>query len=409
MIDQKAKTDHLEKVLNSTGFYKSRRYKELLKFLVKAEMEGRPVKETTLAIDLFEKDASFNPAEDTVVRVSIGNIRKRLSNYYYTEGASDSLRMEIPKGSYNLVFKNVKPGQYRFWNVRRRLMFVVMAAGIGIVLSGFIFMLLKNRELEKRFFPVESDNAIWHEFISSGIPPMIVMGDHFFMYEMHEKEKRRIFIRDTRVNSLEEYNSKSSTMLRPWQPLEFTYLTEATAISMTEILPVLMMNPQKTVVKQASQLIWADFNQFNIIFTGTVKCTFELQKLLPNFHIQVERDSVYQLQRLDDRGDVVEIYPLPRSGPNNMITDYAYVGKIRGPGNHAVMIITSGDDVGLNYAVKTLVSPDFTNKLKQQYPGISSESPFYFEMILKVEGVRRTEFKSEIVFFREISEHESLK
>jgi hypothetical protein len=402
MIDQKAKTDHLEKVVNSTGFSKSRRYKELLQYLVKAELEGNPVKETSLAIDLFEKDASFDPAEDTIVRVSIGNIRKKLSNYYYTEGASDTLRMDIPKGSYNLVFRTVKPGQYRFWNRRRKSLFFILTALFGISLSALVYLYLQNRELKARFYPVQNDNPVWKEFISSDIPIMILLGDHFFMYEMHEEENRRIFIRDSRINSLEDYNSKNPSFYRPWKPLEFTYLREATAISMMDILPILKMRDQQIVVKQSSELEWTDFDQYNIIFAGTIKCINELEKLLPNFHIRVERDSVYQLQRLDDSGNVAEIYTLPRSDQNNMMTDYAYVGKIKGPGNHTVMFITSGDDVGLRSAVKTVTSPDFQHDLNQQFPDIAFESPFYFEMIMKVEGLRRTGFNYEIVYFKDI-------
>ena len=201
---------------------------------------------------------------------------------------------------------------------------------------------------------------------------------------------------------MEDYNSRISSFYRPWEPLEFTYLREATAISMMDILPILKMRYDQIVVKQSSELEWTDFDQYNIIFSGTIKCINELEKLLPNFHIQVERDSVYQLQRLDEEGEVAEIYTLPRSDQNNMMTDYAYVGKIKGPGHHTVMFITSGDDVGLRSAVKTVTSPDFQNELNQQFPDISFESPFYFEMIMKVEGLRRTGFNDEIVYFKDI-------
>lgn len=402
MIDQKAKTDHLEKVLNSTGFSKSRRYKELLQYLVKAEGEGKPVKEISLAIDLFDKDTTFDPAEDTIVRVSIGNIRKKLSSYYYTEGASDTLRMEIPKGSYNLVFKTVKPIHYRFWNRRRKSLFFILAALFGISVTALVYLFLQNRELKERFYPVQRDNPVWKEFISSDIPTMILLGDHFFMYEMHENENRRIFIRDSRVNSMEDYNSRISSFSRPFEPLEFTYLREATAISMMDIIPILKIRDQQIVVKQSSEIEWTDFDQYNIIFSGTVKCINKLEKLLPSFNIRVERDSVYQLLRLDESGDVAEIYTLPRSDQNNMMTDYAYVGKIKGPGNHSVMFITSGDDVGLRSAVKTVTSPDFQHDLSRQFPDIAFESPFYFEMIMKVEGLRRTGFNHEIVYFKDM-------
>ena len=77
-------------------------------------------------------------------------------------------------------------------------------------------------------------------------------------------------------------------------------------------------------------------------------------------------------------------------------------GKIKGPGNNTVLLIASGDEVGLAQAVKTVTSPDFLDDLKSQFSDISFENPFYFEMILKTEGFGRTGFTSDIIYFKEI-------
>jgi hypothetical protein len=114
----------------------------------------------------------------------------------------------------------------------------------------------------------------------------------------------------------------------------------------------------------------------------------------------VERDSVYQLQRLDEEGNVAETYSLPRTDAGEMMTDYSFVGKIRGASGNTLMVIASGEDVGLINAVRTITSPDFGSFLQESYPETSFQTPFYFEMFLRTNGVRNTDFGHEIVYFR---------
>ncbi len=402
MIDLKLKIQHLDKILASPGFSKTKRYKELLGYLVQAEIDGKSVKETTIAIDLFDKDETFDPSEDTIVRVCILNIRKKLANYYFTDGASDSIRIEIPKGTYDIVFKQVQPLQKIIWNQRRKYLFRFQLLLLVFSIIGVAFLFLENKGLKDKFHPIKKDHPIWHEFINAEVPTLLVLGDYFFMYEMYDN--RRIFIRDSRVNSIEEYEAKIKPLNNQLNSLEFTYLSPSLATLLLDLIPILNIGDQKTQAKLSSVLEWSDFDQSNIIHTGSYKSLYKIKSLLPLFHIQVQVDSAYVLHKLDETGDVVESFELPRGiEQGNFMTDYSFIGKIKGPGNNTVLLIASGDEVGLTQAVKTITSPDFLDDLKSQFSDISFENPFYFEMILKTEGFGRTGFTSDIVYFKEIS------
>jgi len=71
-----------------------------------------------------------------------------------------------------------------------------------------------------------------------------------------------------------------------------------------------------------------------------------------------------------------------------------------------VLLIASGDEVGLSQSKDLLLSLDFQDNLESQFGKISFNEPFYFEMILKTEGFSQTGFSSEIVYFKETSEPE---
>ena len=48
--------------------------------------------------------SDFDPNSDAIVRVYVGRLRKALTLYYATEGRDDQIRIEIPKGGYDVIF-----------------------------------------------------------------------------------------------------------------------------------------------------------------------------------------------------------------------------------------------------------------------------------------------------------------
>ena len=57
-------------------------------------------------VQVFDKDSSFDPRADPIVRVQARRLRARLVRYYREEGGTDALVIELPKGGYTPVFKN---------------------------------------------------------------------------------------------------------------------------------------------------------------------------------------------------------------------------------------------------------------------------------------------------------------
>jgi hypothetical protein len=98
--------EELDRILASPAFSAAERRKRLLRFLVeRALQEDRAaLKESVIAVEVFERDPAYDPKIDSVVRVEIGRLRSRLLECYSTQGRSDAVRIDIPKGSYYAVF-----------------------------------------------------------------------------------------------------------------------------------------------------------------------------------------------------------------------------------------------------------------------------------------------------------------
>src|SRR5689334_20662045 len=94
--------DALQRVIGSPEFINSERKRRFLKFIVEEALAGHAnrIKAYTIAVDAFDRDPSFDPVSDPVVRIEAGRLRRCLEHYYLTSGAADRVRITIPKGGY---------------------------------------------------------------------------------------------------------------------------------------------------------------------------------------------------------------------------------------------------------------------------------------------------------------------
>ena len=60
----------------------------------------RRIKAYSIAVEVFGRDASFDPQTDPIVRIEAGHLRRALERYYLTAGQSDPVLITISKGGY---------------------------------------------------------------------------------------------------------------------------------------------------------------------------------------------------------------------------------------------------------------------------------------------------------------------
>jgi hypothetical protein len=92
----------LERLLKSAPFRNSRRYPNLLRYVVERTLKGHSdeLKERNLGVAVFGRAHDFDPSVDPVVRTSAGEVRKRIAQYYQDPEHQGEVRIEIPLGSY---------------------------------------------------------------------------------------------------------------------------------------------------------------------------------------------------------------------------------------------------------------------------------------------------------------------
>ncbi len=99
------------RISNSRAFEKSPRIRELLLFVARKSFEGQTeqLSEYEIGRAVFGRLDSYIPTEDSIVRSSIRQLRRKLAEYYESEGRTETSRLEIPKGSYVAQFRFIEP------------------------------------------------------------------------------------------------------------------------------------------------------------------------------------------------------------------------------------------------------------------------------------------------------------
>ncbi len=96
----------LAQILSSKEFSSKEKNCQLLKFLVEETLAGRAdqLKQYTIGTSILNRPPDFNPDLDPIVRILAGRLRRSLKSYYEQEGRDDTIRIDIPKGSYIPIF-----------------------------------------------------------------------------------------------------------------------------------------------------------------------------------------------------------------------------------------------------------------------------------------------------------------
>ena len=108
--------EQLNLITGSPLFSKSKRYPSFLRYIVERTLSGEMdrLKERTLGVEVFHRPTNYDTNSDPVVRITAGEIRKRLAQYYGEPGHEHQLRVDLPLGSYAPLFWRPEDGRRNF-------------------------------------------------------------------------------------------------------------------------------------------------------------------------------------------------------------------------------------------------------------------------------------------------------
>ncbi|WP_192498966.1 hypothetical protein [Skermanella pratensis] len=103
--------EQLDRICASEEFRRCHRSRRFLSYIVEETLEGRGsrIKAYCVAISVLDRDETFDPQVDPLVRIEAAQLRRRLERYYLTQGSGDPVLIDLPKGGYIPVFSRKTP------------------------------------------------------------------------------------------------------------------------------------------------------------------------------------------------------------------------------------------------------------------------------------------------------------
>lgn len=94
--------DQVNKIISTEEFKKTKILTDFLTFIVDETLEGNEdsLKEYVIATNVLTRNPDFDPQVNAIVRIHAHRLRKKLKNYYNTEGRFDKILITMPKGRY---------------------------------------------------------------------------------------------------------------------------------------------------------------------------------------------------------------------------------------------------------------------------------------------------------------------
>ena len=100
-----------QRVARSPAFSRATQLCAILVYVVRETVlhPDEPLRETEIAQHALGRGANFNPLDDSIVRVQMAHLRKRLERYFEKEGAIEETVITVALGSYQPVFSSRPP------------------------------------------------------------------------------------------------------------------------------------------------------------------------------------------------------------------------------------------------------------------------------------------------------------
>src|SRR6202158_6559550 len=107
VLELEANQTQVRRILQSKAFRTSEVQRNLLNYLAEKSLAGTAdsLKEYTVGLDVFAKPDSYDPRQESVVRMHTARLRQKLAEYYRTEGAADGILVDLPKGAFKVTFE----------------------------------------------------------------------------------------------------------------------------------------------------------------------------------------------------------------------------------------------------------------------------------------------------------------
>lgn len=409
VVDRSQFDAAIERLVASHGLHGSESLCKLLRYLAKQAVEhpGVQVKEYQIATEVLGRQANFDPQLDSMVRVQAGRLRAKLTEYYSTDGASEPYMVELPKGSYAVVFHE-RSGQAPANGVAARARGVaskasesaenhwlvpILSAALLAALALIGWLMLGR----KGAGPVVSASAnaavvpyrtFWNGFVTVPEEPWVIFSNAAFVGRPDTGMRYYDVAKDRKAPILDHY----------------TGVGEVLAVhNLDQVFAILH---QTLRVKRGSLFSLDDAKNNDLIFIGSPSENLTL------LDVPSTREFVFRKVNDGPRAgnmEIVNVHPgkdepatyIATPGNIPLTEDYAVVALVHGLNpEHSELILAGTTTIGTQAAVEFVTRESYLNTLLERMKVRKPSDLKPFEAVIQVKVARGVPVGSSLVALR---------
>jgi hypothetical protein len=390
---------------------------DFLLYIVDRRIRGRidEITEPRIGVSVFGRAIGYDPTDDNIVRSYARKLRRRIEEYFTTEGRDETLRLEIPRGGYTPIFyehvsdqrdpgypdvllretapnevgdelavalkpiESSTPVAFTLWAAIRRSIRpgILLALFLGALLGTGVTLLVS----EKLFLPAEEaeEHLLWKQLFSKDRDTLIVPSDDGLVVMQRIIERPvplTSYVNGTYRTALKTDKLSDVSELVKLGHRRFTSVVDLDFS--TRLAQLREVVPERMMIRYARDLRIDDLRTGNAILMGSDESNPWVELFRPQLHFCFQFDS-----DPDKPSGFANLYP--RSGEASIYTTkgqedrtygiIAYLPNLTGSGH--VLIVAGLNTAGTQAAAAFLLDPkSMAPILQRARTGYGDPQPF---------------------------------
>jgi hypothetical protein len=394
----------VQRIVASSGFANSQRLSAFLLYVSRQSLarKGDALNERLIGEAVFERSPDYDPRDDNIVRSHASRLRARLEEYFEREGASERMKVSIPRGSYAPVFEQTasplesaavettgagnesvsldsgrlpgqrKPLKIAFWGA---VGLVIVAAAIAATVA------VRYRRYSAEHTP---SHKLWSQMFRKQQQTLIVPADSSLVIR-RLLSGHQVALANYAGGQYKQDPGCTKpcdpAMIRTVESLRYTSMSDLEfAVKVTHLPEAI---PERTEIRYARDLELKDLKESNVILAGSLEADPWMAAISGEMNFVLHDDPAAGPLRVENRHpqatEKSEYLYEPHNQEHDGLATIAFLPNLGGSGN--LLVVQGFSLAGTQAAAEFVTSGRDLDALLGAHGGTGSQLP-HFEILL---------------------------
>jgi hypothetical protein len=413
-VDARAQVD---RILQSKTFRGSEVLRHLFSYLAEKSLHGsgEDLKEYTIGLDALGKPASFDPRQESVVRMHTARMRQKLGEYYRLEGINDPVIIEMPKGGFRVTFEPRQqvaalPSAPGVTGWKQREIILLASLVVAVFCAAFFMIeLWRADRVLGRISPVTETSSLtpalrdlWGPLLSPSRRLVVCVATPLFV-----KVPGFGVVREPSTNDWADVPASKriallETAIRAGiKEPSYGYTEVGTATGAFLLGQFLAPRKRDVLITRANVMSWPEIAEDNVIFLGSSSGIHQTDDIPMDAQFVLDPTGVRNLKPRPGEPAFMPDQSAGKSGDSSQ--SYALISRIPGMNGPGAILMLSGNQTpSVVGGVQAFTNPALAQTLVSRLKLASGAIPRYFQAVLSVTSMDDVPVKIEYVLSREL-------